>query len=335
MQTNQSENNDVNGVGTIGEDSSSGRCPVEPQHRPGRHQTTAANARMKWTKVNVAVMECFYQSRPFSEEGRPIRGYRQRMHSKWKERLLFPEAEQRLCDQARMIRKNGWLTPVELEEIRRRVMQEEHEAQGTLWVEANDEGARRDENNDGIDTNSDENVQHIITADNGQSGENVLSETNVLTDIEQATEEEEEIARRIVELMNNMEEEGACDFKKVDKSRVDEETRRVNSVLKYIDTKNLSETNKLLKAVSIYVAERLGIKNKRGLKRNNEPWWKRRIENDINRFRKDIAVLERKRTGELRREGKFKFLQKKYNLYRKGLAVAIEELKQRVTAKKA
>ena len=170
-------------------------------------------------------------------------------------------------------------------------------------MEANDEGARRDENNDGIDTKSDENVQHIITADNGQSGENVLSETNVLTDIEQATEEEEEIARRIVELMNNMKEEGACDFKKVDKSRVDEETRRFNSVLKYIDTKNLSETNKLLKAVSIYVAERLGIKNKRGLKRNNEPWWKRRIENDINRLRKDIAVLERKRTGELRREG--------------------------------
>ena len=124
------------------------------------------------------------------------------MHRKWKERLLFPVTEQRLCDQARMIRKNGWLTPVELEEIRRRVMQEEHEAQGTLGVEANDEGARRDENNDGTDTNSDENIQHIITADNEQSKENVMPETNVLTDIEQATEEEKGIVRRIVELMN-------------------------------------------------------------------------------------------------------------------------------------
>ena len=74
MQTNQFENNDVNGIGTISEDSTSGRCPVEPQHRPGRHQTTAANARMRWTKeVNVAVMECFYQSRPFTEQGNPIR----------------------------------------------------------------------------------------------------------------------------------------------------------------------------------------------------------------------------------------------------------------------
>ena len=258
----------------------------------------------------------------------PIRGHRQRIHRKWKERLLFPVTEQRLCDQVRMIRKNSWLTPVELEEIRRRVMQEEHEAQGTLGVEANDEGARRDENDDGIDTNSDENIQHIITANNEQSGENVMSETNVLTDIEQATVEEKEITRRIVELKNNMEEEGACDFKKVDKSREDEETRRVNSVLKYIDTKSLSETNKLSKAVCIYVAERLGIKNKRGLKRNNEPRWQRRIENDINILRKDIAVLERKRRGELRREGKFKFLQKKYNVNRKGLAVAIKELNQ-------
>ena len=227
MQTNQFENNDVNGVGTKSEDSTSGRCPVEPQHRSGRHQTTAANARMKWTKeVNVAVMECFYQSRPFTEEGRPIRGYRQRMHRKWKERLLFPITEQRLCDQARMIRKNGWLTSVELEEIKRRVMQEEDEAQGTLGVEANNEISGRDENNDGIYMNSDENIQHIRPADNEQNGENVMSEINVLTDIEPSTEEEKVMVRRIVELMNNTEEEVDCDFKKVDKSRVDEESQQ-------------------------------------------------------------------------------------------------------------
>ena len=295
-----------------------------PQHRPGRHQTTAANARMKWTKeVNVAAMECFYQSRPFTEEGRRIRGYRQRMHRKWKERLLFPVTEQRLCDQARMIRKNGWLTSVELKEIKRRVMQEEGEAQGTLGVEANNEISGRDKNNDGTYTNIDENIQHIRPADNEQNGENVMSVINVLTDIEQATEEEKVMMRRIVELINNTEEEVDCDFKKVDKSRVDEETTRVNSVLKYIETKSISETNKLLKAVIIYVAERLGIKNKRGSKRNNEPWWKRRTENDIDILRKDIAILERKKRGELRREGKFSSLQKKYNVNRKGLAVAI------------
>ena len=130
-----------------------------------------------------------------------------------------------------------------------------------------------------------------------------MSEINVLTDIEQATEEEKVMVRRIVELMNNMEGEAACDFKKVDKSRVDEETKRVNSVLKYIETKSISETNKLLKAVSIYIAERLGIKNKRGSKRNNEPWWKRRIENDIDILRKDSNIRkEEKGRAEKRRK---------------------------------
>ena len=37
-----------------------------------------ATARMKWNKeVNKVVMECFYRSKPFDEEGKPIRGYRQ------------------------------------------------------------------------------------------------------------------------------------------------------------------------------------------------------------------------------------------------------------------
>ena len=64
-----------------------------------------------------------------------------------------------MCNQARMIRKNGWLMTVELKEIKRRVMQEEDEAQGTLGVEANDEESGRHENNNVSYTNSDENIQ--------------------------------------------------------------------------------------------------------------------------------------------------------------------------------
>ena len=73
--------NDVNGAESVSKDLSSSRCSVEQQHRPGRNRATAVITRMKWTKeVNVAVMECFYLSKPFTEEGKPIRGYRQRMH---------------------------------------------------------------------------------------------------------------------------------------------------------------------------------------------------------------------------------------------------------------
>ena len=35
--------------------------------------------------LNTAVMECYFLSRPVDEEGKPVRGYRRRMHNIWKE----------------------------------------------------------------------------------------------------------------------------------------------------------------------------------------------------------------------------------------------------------
>ena len=41
---------------------------------------------MKWNKeVNKVVMECFYRSKAFDEEGKPVRGYRQKMFGEWRE----------------------------------------------------------------------------------------------------------------------------------------------------------------------------------------------------------------------------------------------------------
>ena len=64
-------NNGVNGTRPLGEGSSPGRCFWVQQREPGRHQVTA---RMKWNKdVSKIVMECFYRSKPFDEEGKPFR----------------------------------------------------------------------------------------------------------------------------------------------------------------------------------------------------------------------------------------------------------------------
>ena len=72
-------------------------------------------------------MECFYRSKQFDEEGKPVRGYRQRMFREWRDRGLFESTEQCVCGQARAIRKNGWLSQLELEAIKRQV---EDELQG-------------------------------------------------------------------------------------------------------------------------------------------------------------------------------------------------------------
>ena len=40
------------------------------------------------------------------------------MTQEWKEHGVFEITEQQLCDQARAIRKNGWLSDLEFENIR-------------------------------------------------------------------------------------------------------------------------------------------------------------------------------------------------------------------------
>ena len=109
-------NNGLNGTRPLGEGSSPGRCFFVQQRELGRHQVTP---RMKWNKeVNKVVMERLYRSKPFDEEGKPVRGYRQRMFREWRDRGLFESTEQYVCDQARAIKKNGWLSKLELETIK-------------------------------------------------------------------------------------------------------------------------------------------------------------------------------------------------------------------------
>ena len=52
------------------------------------------------------------------------------MHNIWKERELPTVTEQRLCDQARAIRKNEWFTTVEIEEMRRRLEMDRDSEEG-------------------------------------------------------------------------------------------------------------------------------------------------------------------------------------------------------------
>ena len=117
MPNDNSSNNNVNGTGINNDEGASfGRCPVDEQRRPGRHQATA---RQKWSKtINRLVMYCKLKSEPNR------RGYRKRMMEIWRDKGVFDISEQRLMDQARAIVVNQWLTDVELEEIRREIERE-------------------------------------------------------------------------------------------------------------------------------------------------------------------------------------------------------------------
>ena len=53
--------------------------------------------------------------------GLKIRGYRKHMLSLWLQKGMFWVLEQRLVDQANTIRRNNWMTELEIEELERKV----------------------------------------------------------------------------------------------------------------------------------------------------------------------------------------------------------------------
>ena len=79
-----------------------------------------------------------------------------------------------------------------------------------------------------------------------------------------------------------------------DKRVVVNETNKVNSVAKYIVTDNITECNNLLYAVAYVVSDRLGKVGKgRKKPQQKEPMWKRRIENNIKKWRYDLSKKTR------------------------------------------
>ena len=128
---------------------------------------------------------------------------------------------------------------------------------------------------------------------------------------EELSEDEKEIVDRIIEIMKAEEDYRVLPFKKVDRLKINEITAKVNKLVARIQTDNITDTNKLLKAVRSVVAEKTGlkevIKNKK-----KEPWWKRRLGKDMQQLRKDINILERMKRGEIRKEGKYRRLEEKY-----------------------
>ena len=126
MSNDKLPDNGVNETGTTSEVVLPGRYSSAQQRGTGRYQTTA---RMQWDQASeYRSHECYYRSRPVDENGVPIRGYRRRMFREWRERGMFDSTEQRISDQARAIKKNGWLSELELEMIRRRIEQEGEES---------------------------------------------------------------------------------------------------------------------------------------------------------------------------------------------------------------
>ena len=92
----------------------------------------------------------------------------------------------------------------------------------------------------------------------------------------------------------------------------------------------------MIRAASVWVTERIGLKETEHSNKN-VPRWKRRIEGDIKRLRQEVNFLEREVKGEvgLKKKRKLSELNERHRMKRKRLKIVIDELQQRILAKSA
>lgn len=152
----------------------------------------------------------------------------------------------------------------------------------------------------------------------------------------EASEEIKGIVERLKEIMAKGKRGDGITFKKLDRKALKIQVDKVNEAMKYVKCRTITETNNLIVAGSVWVAEKFGLKRGDRQKRN-EPRWKRRIEGDIKKLRRDVNLLDRGLKGQLglKKTQKIKQLNEKYRVEKNGIKTVIEEIKQRMIAKSA
>ena len=321
------EENGVNEYGINDEVVSPGRCPADQQRRPGRNPTTAGTRRKKWTQVeNEVAMECYLRSEPEK------RGYRKRVVELWRQKDMAEISEQRLMDQIRQTKKKGWLSQLEIERIKRRIVEKEvggESAANDVIVEVNvcTDGNIPELNQQFDNDNPAVNAESAHQVDEGTIRAEQF-EDELFTESEKATVE------RLKIIMNEKKRKPLPSLKKINKEQILKEVKEVNEVLEKVRTDTITTTNDLMYAAAVIVSENLGL-TREPIKVRKEPWWKRRLTNQIEQMRKDLSRIERLKSGHPIKNRYKDDLQRKYWLKEKGLNHVKEEIKQRVKAKAA
>ena len=162
----------------------------------------------------------------------------------------FEITEQRLVDQARVVRTSQWLTEVELEEIMRKILTPRG----------------------GIENQEINEIPVMEERTQNESGSMEPSETEIHVLVEtKITDEERLIVDDLKALMIRNETVENLPFKKVNQRKLRDVTKKVNAVIRHIETDDVTQTNKLATAAAIWVAKEVGVK-KGKIGRKKESW---------------------------------------------------------------
>ena len=166
-----------------------------------------------------------------------------------------------------------------------------------------------------IDGEENQEINDILVKEQRIQNESGLiepSETATHAHVECKTIDEEHLIIYELQTLRNETEE-YLPFKKVVQRKLRDVTKKVNAVIRHIETDDVTQTNKLAMAAALWVTKEVGVK-KGKIGEHKEPWWKKRAESDITNLRRDINRLERERQGETGGKGrrKIKELNAKY-----------------------
>ncbi|CAI9724908.1 Hypothetical predicted protein [Octopus vulgaris] len=79
---------------------------------------------------------------------------------------------------------------------------------------------------------------------------------------DKGTEEQISILNEIIDIWTSGEQSFDTGFKKVDRKKLNEWVRKINDIIVDIRTGNITDTNNLINAISIFVVRKLGLKAK-------------------------------------------------------------------------
>ena len=165
-----------------------------------------------------------------------IRGYRKHMLSLWLQKGMFWVSEQRLVDQANTIRRNSWMTELEIEELERKVTGSD----SVIAAEARSVEALPDQV--------------------GEDRRNVLPEIGAEEQADSLDEANVAIVMEIPEVIERGRKDKLPAFKNLPKKKLLEEIAEVDKVLSKFKTHTITKSNELLFAGSVVVTNRLGVK---------------------------------------------------------------------------
>ena len=306
-----------------------GRCEVTGLASAGLEDLTSGSKKEKqkrdWAPHNRLVMECYYRS------GAPRRGFGRRMLQYWQEMSMFETTENHLMGHARLILENGWLTSVQLEQIKKEVDHEEAPRENTQEKQI-DSGSTQVTDVDvieGVGEVSKEEVRAQETSVEGgldevERGINGTDET-VEEYSDDMNDELQDSYRGILRRYKDRQVSSDMIFKGVNRGKLLKEVKEVNKVLPFLPTEDITETNTLIAAVACYIGDKLEVK-KRTREGAQEPMWIRRMRKKIDELRGAVGTLQWKQKGEIKKREGVWYIEWEYHVKKKGTETVIEEL---------